>query len=121
MFSYSKQCQQFPMHVLRQSDTELRFITKADRSSDLLEIDSNRYCSLFHLSFSLSMQTSLIIVNNSIIGMPSDQFRRLINWLKACDGVKKKQIFVVQRDGNFDINSLQIDDFRMIRCGDEHH
>lgn len=103
------------MDTLRQYDTKLRFITKIDRNSELLDVNSNRYCSLFHVALSLSMQLSLIIVNNSIIGMSSEEFRKLVFWLKRRMDVDDKQIILVQRsnDGIEPFRRNQID---FIRC-----
>ena len=88
------------MNELRKFDTQLRFITKTDRISEMLDIASYRYCTLFHLALSLSMQTSLIVLNNSIIGMPSNELKKLIAWLKQHDDVHYLQIIAVERSNN---------------------
>lgn len=119
-----KQYQQFPLRKLCECDTELRFITKTDRSSDILNVNSHRYAVLFHLAVSLVM-TTLIVLNNSIIGMPSDELKVLITWLMYHYKIDEhnerneednKQIIVVQRSDN---NTLPTDGFHLIHCVDE--
>lgn len=101
------------MDKLRQFDTVLRFVTKSDKNSEFFDVASNRCCALFHLVVSLSMNVSLIVLNNSIIGMPSHELQKLISWLKRYDEVDNKQIIVVQRSTS---NSLQTDGFHLIHC-----
>lgn len=66
--------------------------------------------------------SSLIVLNNSIIGMPTDELENLISWLKGrldddeLDGKVSKQIIIVQRSGN---NTLPTNGFRLIRCSRE--
>lgn len=108
-----KQYQQFSMSELCQFDTQLHFITETDQNSEILDVNRNRYSALFHLTFTLAMNVSLIVLNNSIIGMPHDELQKLIFWLNARDGVDNKQIIVVQRS---DVNSLSTNVFHLIHC-----
>lgn len=100
------------MRTLRHGGTKLRFITNMDRSSESLDVISNLCCSLFHLAFSLAMHSSLIILNNSIIGFPSDDLEKLISWLQRHGNVDNKQIIVVQH-GNIRLN---VSGFHFIHC-----
>lgn len=104
------------MSKLCQFDTELRFITKVDRNSEILDVDSNRYCALFRLALTLAMHVPLIVLNNSIIGMRSDELQKLISWLKNRVEVDNQQIIVVQRSN---INLSQTNGFHLIRCSSD--
>lgn len=111
--------------MLLHSDTQLRFITKGDRNkeSQCLEINSNRYGSYFHTTLSVAMCLPLIVVNNSIIGLPTDKFQRLITWLKERAEVANRQVIIVQRSdsNNNGINQLQARQVHFIRCsGDDN-
>lgn len=93
------------MSMLRQSDTSLKHITSMDKNSDMLDIDSNRYCAISHLATSLAMHTSVIILNNSILGMPSDELNKMFSYLWRRFGFDK-QVIVVQRTNNLDNTKL---------------
>lgn len=114
---FSQQYQRFPTSALCQSETGLRFINRADQNSDILDVSSNRYCTLFRLAVSLVVPTSLIILNNSIIGMPPDELQKIINWLQHHGEPITQQVILVQRSTT---NPLQTNDFHMIHCSSEH-
>lgn len=50
--------------------------------SDLLDIQSNRYSTLFQLTLSASKNTSLIILNNTTLGMSFEEMEKLLVWFQ---------------------------------------
>lgn len=99
------------MEKLCAASTGLRFIMKSSQSdeifnSDLLDVNSNRYSLLFHLALSVKMNPSLIILNNTIIGVPTDELQKIIYWFQTYNGfpdlfddkqAKYRQVIVVDR------------------------
>lgn len=101
------------MSKLSEPDTTLRFITEGDRNSVLLDVDSHRYCGLFHLALSLALPTSLIILNNSIIGMSTVELQKIVKWLHHRIKDTKQQVIIVDRSNS---NTLQFNTIQMNRC-----
>lgn len=103
--------QRFSMEKLCAASTGLRFIMKSSHSdeiinSDLLDVNSNRYSLLFHLVLSVKMNPSLIILNNTILGVPTDELQEIIHRFRKCNELqdlfddthdKYRQVIVVDR------------------------
>lgn len=51
--------------------------------SDLLDVKTNRYSVLFHLALSVTINPSLIILSNTILGIPTDELRKIIKWFMS--------------------------------------
>lgn len=107
------------MNKLHRFDVALKFITSIDSKSDVLDVESNRNCALFRIAVSLAMRTSLIIFNNSIIGMPSDELEKILTWLKHRIEVEgnNQQVIVIQRD----MNLMPIRGFHVVKCTQNAH
>lgn len=78
-------------------------------SSDLLDVNSNRYSVLFHSALSVKMTPSLIILNNTILGVPTDEIQEIIHWFQFYNDFrnfpvetqgKYRQMIVVDRSEN---------------------
>lgn len=87
------------MNRLSEPITALDFITNKDGDSDLLDVDSNRFCTLFHLAVSVTMSPALVILDNSIIGLPSQELQKICSWLQGRVEEKDLQAIVVARSG----------------------
>lgn len=89
--------------------TGLSFIGRTSGKSDLFDIKSNRMSVLFHCALSVSINPSLIILSNTIIGVPSDELYKIIRWFMPYTqlsqlfnerGNRVRQVILVDREQN---------------------
>lgn len=77
--------------------------------SDLLDVKTNRYSVLFHLALSVKINPSLIILSNTILGIPTDELRKIIKWFMSYTQLDKlvnersarcRQVILVDRSAD---------------------
>lgn len=72
------------MEKLSDIGTGLTFVSKSNDNddviitSDLFDVQINRFCLLFHLMLSTAVNPSMCILNNTIIGHPVDHLQKII-------------------------------------------
>lgn len=91
--------------------TGLSFICKTNNNvdflkSDKLDLKCNSYSFLMHLALSISVNPSLMILNNTILGLPADELKKLIYWFMPFGQLqnvlnnrdsKMRQVIVIDR------------------------
>lgn len=96
--------------------TGLDFVFTSNESeyifkSDVLDVQSHQLSRNFHMIFSIKMNSSLIILNNIVIGLPNDELREFIERFQLNnhpndefgDLNQSRQVIVVTRRRNPDL------------------
>lgn len=107
-YSFQK-FQHFPMETLCDFGTGLGFVAKSNQSeaiikSDTLDVKSHHFSRIVQSILSIKLNPSLLILNNTIVGLPIDDLRKIVVCFQL-DGYdaplnRSRQLIVVTRPSN---------------------
>lgn len=101
---------QFDEETLCDMGTGLGFVLKTNRNStviktDTLDVKAQRYSRLFHLILSIKANPSVLILNNTIVGLPISELKEIIERFqlhRRSDGQaqQSRQVIMVGRQND---------------------